>query len=339
MYRHVALFAGLGGFVLAANRMGLETVFINEVDEACCLTLKHNFPKITVSDKDIRELEVGAHKELKQEIDILTAGFPCQSFSVAGENLGFEDSRGKLFFEIPRICQEMTSPPKVLLLENVPNLKLFDGGARLRVVINELRKAGYWVNVNNAQIVDSYDIADTAQRRERLFIVATHSKYFKKNKFIFPETKKKKKNLWKYINNEKKSEIKLYLDEENKYARMIRRNAEQDGTNRLFQIRRVDARSCPENVCPTLTANMGGGGHNVPFVVDSFGVRRLSNDELMRLQCIKNDEFSFPSGISESSKLSMIGNAICIDVAEEIFKKIIETIFEEEYVKSEMVFS
>ncbi|WP_353427245.1 DNA (cytosine-5-)-methyltransferase [Polynucleobacter sp. MWH-UH19D] len=339
MYRHVALFAGLGGFVLAAQRNGVETVFINEMDDACCLTLRHNFPSSTVFMGDVREVCPSEFPELNETIDILSAGFPCQSFSVAGENLGFDDERGKLFFEIPRICGEMANPPKVLLLENVPNLKLFDGGARLRVVINELRKAGYWVNINNAQILDSYEIGDTAQRRERLFIVATHSKYFKKNKFIFPEVKKGKKNLWKYINKDKRSEARLYLDEENKYARMIRRNAELDGTNRLFQIRRVDARSCPENVCPTLTANMGGGGHNVPFLVDDFGVRKLSVDELMRLQCIEKKEFEFPAGISESSKLSMIGNAICTDVADEIFKKIIQTILEEENVKGEMVLS
>ena len=339
MYRHVALFAGLGGFVLAAKRNGIETVFINEMDEACCLTLNHNFPDSTVFMKDVREVHPSDFPELNQPIDVLSAGFPCQSFSVAGDNLGFDDERGKLFFEIPRICSEMATPPKVLLLENVPNLKLFDGGARLRFIINELRKAGYWVNINNAQIIDSYEIGNTAQRRERLFIVATHSTYFKKNKFVFPEPKKTKRNLWKYVNKEIKNEQRLYLDEENKYARMIRRNAEVDGVNRLFQIRRTDARSCPENVCPTLTANMGGGGHNVPFLVDEFGVRRLSVDELMKLQCIDTKEFKFPPGISEGSKLQMIGNAICTDVAEEIFKKIIETILGEENVKCEMVLS
>jgi DNA (cytosine-5)-methyltransferase 1 len=339
MYRHIALFAGLGGFVLAAKRTGIETVFINEMDEACCLTLNHNFPESTVFMKDVRDVHPSDFPELNEPIDILSAGFPCQSFSVAGDNLGFDDERGKLFFEIPRICAELSTPPKILLLENVPNLKLFDGGARLRVVINELRKAGYWVNVNNAQIMDSYEIGNTAQRRERLFIVATHSKYFKKNKFTFPVARKEKKNLWKYVNRETKEEARLYLDEENKYARMIRRNSEVDGTNRLFQIRRVDARSCPENVCPTLTANMGGGGHNVPFLVDKFGIRRLSVEELMKLQCIDKNEFKFPPGISEGSKLSMIGNAICTDVAEEIFKKIIETILEEENVKGEMVLS
>lgn len=240
MYRHVALFAGLGGFVLAAKRTGIKTVFINEMDEACCLTLKHNFPDSTVYMKDVRDVHPADFPDLNEPIDILSAGFPCQSFSVAGDNLGFEDERGKLFFEIPRICGELQAPPKVLLLENVPNLKLFDGGARLRVVINELRKAGYWVSVNNAQIMDSYEIGNTAQRRERLFIVATHSSYYKKNKFIFPLPKKEKKNLWNYVNKEVKNEARLYLDEENKYARMIRKNSELDGANRLFQIRRVN---------------------------------------------------------------------------------------------------
>lgn len=339
MLHHVALFSGLGGFVLAAERNGIKTVFINEVDEACCITLRHNFKDTKISPEDIRRVFAKDHEELNGQIDILSAGFPCQSFSVAGDNLGFEDERGKLFFEIPRLCMEMKDPPKVLLLENVPNLKLFDGGARLRVVINQLRKIGYWVSIENAQILDSYQIGNTAQRRERLFIVAAHSKYFKKNKFIFPKPKKVKKDLWKYVDRKNKQESKLYLDEENKYARMIRRNADADGTNRLFQIRRVDARSCPENVCPTLTANMGGGGHNVPFVIDEVGIRRLNVLELMALQCIRKSEFEFPEGVSENTKLSMIGNAICIDVADAIFKNIIETMFEVENVKDAMVLS
>lgn len=253
----------------------------------------------------------------------MSAGFPCQSFSVAGENLGFEDERGKLFFEIPRICASMRRFPKVLLLENVPHLKIFDGGARLKTVINELRKIGYWVSDANAEVLDSYDYGDTPQRRERLYIVAVHSSYFRKNKFKFPEKQSfMKKGLWEYIRRDVKADPKIYLDPENKYARMILREAERSGKDRLFQIRRSIVRACPPNVCPTLTANMGGGGHNVPFVVDDFGVRRLSVDEVARLQCLDQAEFKFPAGLVDSAKLAMIGNAICIDVVDLLFKEI-----------------
>lgn len=323
MYNHVALFAGLGGFIIAGNRNGFRTIFANEIVEACGFALRQNFKETNLFLRDVRELNPGDFAELDVDVDVLSAGFPCQSFSVAGDNLGFEDERGKLFFEIPRICESMRRFPKVLLLENVPHLKVFDGGSRLKTVINELRKIGYWVSESNAEILDSYDYGDTPQRRERLYIVAVHSSYFRKNKFKFPEkVHLKKKDIWDYIDRTKKADPKIYLDPENKYARMIQREADRTDRNRLFQIRRSVVRACPPNICPTLTANMGGGGHNVPFVVDDYGVRRLSVDEVARLQCIDPKEFKFPTGLVDSSKLAMVGNAICIDVVDLLFREI-----------------
>jgi DNA (cytosine-5)-methyltransferase 1 len=323
MYNHVALFAGLGGFIIAGNRNGFRTIFANEILESCGFALRQNFKDTRLFLRDIRELMPEEFAELNEEVDVLSAGFPCQSFSVAGDNLGFEDERGKLFFEIPRICQSMRRFPKVLLLENVPHLKVFDGGSRLKTVINELRKIGYWVSDTSTEILDSYDFGDTPQRRERLYIVAVHSNYFRKNKFKFPERiAADKKDLWTYVRRDSKADPKIYLDSENKYARMIRREADRVGCDRLFQIRRSIVRVCPPNICPTLTANMGGGGHNVPFVVDDYGVRRLSVDEVARLQCIDPKEFKFPIGLVDSAKLAMIGNAICIDVVDLLFKQI-----------------
>lgn len=335
MYTHVSLFAGLGGFVIAGNRHGFRTVFANEIEQSCGFVLRQNFPDVTLSLKDVRELDPKSYSELEEGVDVLSAGFPCQSFSVAGDNLGFEDERGKLFFKIPEICKGMSRFPKVLLLENVPHLKIFDGGARLKVVLNELRRIGYWVSEENVAILDAYDFGDTPQRRERLYVVAVHSSYFKKNKFKFPLPRKiEHKSIWEYIRRDQRADEKLYLDPENKYARMIQRAAEKDGTNRLFQIRRTDVRSCPEGVCPTLTANMGGGGHNVPFLVDKWGIRRLSVDEVALLQCIRREELTFPSGLTESAKLMMLGNAICIDVVAQIFegiREILTEIYRDEY--------
>jgi DNA (cytosine-5)-methyltransferase 1 len=329
MYTHASLFAGLGGFIIAGNRHGFRTIFANEIEPACGFVLRHNFPDVTLSLKDVRDIDPTSYAELEDGVDVLSAGFPCQSFSMAGDNLGFDDERGKLFFKIPEICKTMKRFPKVLLLENVPYLKVFDGGARLKVVMNELRRIGYWVSEENVEILDSFNFGDTPQRRDRLYIVAVHSSYFKKNKFKFPFIRvTKHKSLWDYILRDQRADPKLYLDPENKYARMIQRAAEKDGTNRLFQIRRTDVRSCPEGVCPTLTANMGGGGHNVPFLVDNWGIRRLSVDEIALLQCIRPEELVFPAGLTDSSKLMMLGNAICVDVVAQIFSSIREVLTE-----------
>ena len=344
MYTHVALFAGLGGFIIAGNRNGFRTIFANEIESTCGIALRHNFPSTTLFLDDVRTLKASNFAELNEEIDVMSAGFPCQSFSIAGDNLGFEDERGKLFFEIPRICSEMNRFPKILILENVPHLKIFDSGSRLKTVLNELRRLGYWVSEANTAILDAYEYGDTPQRRERLYIVAVHSHYFKKNKFKFPlpPTKKTKANLWDYIKRDEQGDPTLYLDPENKYARMIQRESEKSGTNRLFQIRRSEVRACPENICPTLTANMGGGGHNVPFIVDEFGIRKLSLPEVAALQCIRPSEFIFPGGLINSAKLSMLGNAICIDVVDYIFQSIrltLSEVFEDGYEKNELALS
>jgi DNA (cytosine-5)-methyltransferase 1 len=335
MYTHVSLFAGLGGFIIAGNRHGFRTVFANEIEQACGFVLRHNFPDVTLSLKDVRELNPSSYAELEEAVDVLSAGFPCQSFSVAGENLGFDDERGKLFFRIPEICRGMRRFPKVLLLENVPYLKIFDGGARLKVVLNELRRIGYWVSEENVAILDSYDFGDTPQRRDRLYIVAVHSSVFRKNKFKFPSFQAgSHKSVWDYIQRGQRADPKLYLDPENKYARMIQKAADKDGLDRLYQIRRADVRSCPRGVCPTLTANMGGGGHNVPFLVDSWGIRRLSVEEIALLQCIRPEELTFPSGLTESSKLMMLGNAICVDVVAQIFaqiRELLSEVYKDEY--------
>ena len=128
--RHVALFAGLGGFIVAAQRCNFETTFANDIDPKCAATLKASFPGLRVSDTDVTKLSVAEELTELGPIDLLSAG-PCQSFSAAGSCKGFDDPRGRLFFEIPRICKDLETPPKVLILENVSYLKLFDNGSRL----------------------------------------------------------------------------------------------------------------------------------------------------------------------------------------------------------------
>ena len=320
---HLALFAGLGGFITAGNRVGFKTVFANDYERACVETLKTTFPGLNVSGTDISKLSVEDELANLGPIDLLSGGFPCQSFSGAGANLGFDDPRGQLFFEIIRICKQLPEPPKVLVLENVSFLKHFDNGSRLDTILHHLRGAGYWVGNSNAIILNSKKHCGAAQNRERLFIVAYHSKYFKKNYFNadFAEAKDAV-DLWSIVDKNKEVGSQYYLDEGNKYAQMIRKSSIENGDNRLFQIRRVEARACPVNTCPTLTANMGGGGHNVPFVIDNVGVRKLTVEECLLLQGYLDADVVFPPDMGNNSKYSMIGNAIYPEVAEHILRKI-----------------
>ena len=102
-HSHLALFAGMGGFIAASNRIGFKTVFANEIEGSCLNVLRESFPKLTTSAEDIRNLSQEHLQDLQSGVDVLSAGFPCQSFSQAGSNKGFDDERGKLFFEITRL--------------------------------------------------------------------------------------------------------------------------------------------------------------------------------------------------------------------------------------------
>lgn len=324
----MALFAGLGGFMAAAEQLGVRNVFANEFDANACKMLRLNYPKTKVCEKDILDLKVAHYAELNSAVDVLTAGFPCQSFSRVGDNKGFDDPRGRLFFEIPRICRELKKPPRILVLENVGFLKEFDKGSRLAKVVNELRRAGYWVSNTNAQILDSYDVGGGPQTRRRLFIVAAHNKYFNKNSFDFRSIEKEQgEELFQVIDRSSQVGENLYLDSQDKYFQMIDDLASKKGKNRLFQIRRTEPRACPKGKCPTLTANMGGGGHNVPFVFDDFGLRKLSRDECLKLQGFAPREIKIPDGMANGAMYQMIGNAVHVPTVKNLLKAVIETFF------------
>ena len=323
MLNHVSLFAGLGGFIAAANRVKIQTIFATDLENHCIKTIENSFPGVPVAAKNIVDLNFSDHFDINTQIDILSAGFPCQSFSSAGSNLGFEDPRGKLFFEIPRLIETLTNPPKVVLLENVPYLKIFDKGSRLSRVIQELRMLGYWVSSAQSLILNSREISGSPQRRERLYIIAYHSDYFKKNFFNFKDFESVEPiNLWSLLDTKNKQDERLYLEEDNKYHMMLDQSMRKHNTQLLYQIRRVGVRVCPENICPTLTANMGGGGHNVPFLKDDWGIRKLSINECLRLQGYEPGEIKFPEHLPNSYKYMMIGNAIHAGTVECVLRNI-----------------
>ena len=157
-----SLFAGIGGIDLGFQQAGFEIVWANELDKAACKTYILNFPDTELFECDIRKLDTS----LLSKVDIITAGFPCQPFSVCGNQKGFYDNRGNLFFEIMRIVDVIK--PQVIFLENVANLVEHDKGRTFNVIHNELVSRGYFLRYIVADACD-YGIP---QHRTRTYLLA-----------------------------------------------------------------------------------------------------------------------------------------------------------------------
>lgn len=159
MFTFIDLFAGIGGFHQAAKELEGTCMFASEIDKHACKTYEYNHgikPHGDITKIDAKDIP---------DHDILFAGFPCQSFSVAGKRLGFEDTRGTLFFEIARILKE--EQPKMFLLENVKGLKSHDNGKTLATIVDTLQSLGYNVHYT---ILNTKDYG-VPQNRERIFFV------------------------------------------------------------------------------------------------------------------------------------------------------------------------
>lgn len=319
----------MGGFVVGLESLGIETALTNDIEQSCVATLESLNPTGLNIIGDLSSEEVKQAVGRFDHVDIVSAGFPCQPFSIAGDLNGFLDlQRGSKFFEMMEVIEFLASPPKVLFLENVANLKKHNNGQWFSDIILKLRNSGYWVSDQHGFILNSADVSFTVQQRERLYIVAYHSNYFRRNYFNidFSKVKPAEFDLWSAIDRSVKADARTYLDSLNKHYLMIEKCAQQVGADRLFQIRRGSVRAIRPNTCPTLTANMGGGGHNVPFLIDNFGIRRLSVDECLLLQGFDPLKFRFPANLSESAKLKMIGNSVDPNVIKLIGERILKDI-------------
>ena len=303
-----ALFAGIGGFCFGFEDAGFTTIWANEIDAASSEVYKKNFPHVEHLSFDIKTLSVNDIG--LSPVDVLHAGFPCQSFSIAGNKLGFEDERGQLFFEIIRIIGEFGSrKPKIVVLENTPNLLIGDNGNWMDEVIYQLQFAGYWVTSAHCHILDTYEHGGLPQNRKRLFVIATSQEHFMENPFTGIGKISKRTEIEDLIDLTEKKESYCYLPKTNRYGEMILSNLSKRGPYSIAQLRKYEVRSIAKGRCPTLTANMGLGGHNVPFIKDDFGVRKLTIDECLGLQGFPSS-FGWPADISNGKCYRMVGNSV-----------------------------
>ncbi|MEK6948247.1 MAG: DNA cytosine methyltransferase [Nanoarchaeota archaeon] len=179
-YTSVELFAGAGGLALGLEKAGLNTILLNELDKDCVATLKKNRPQWNILHDDIKKIDFKGINA-----DVLTGGFPCQSFSYAGKRLGFDDIRGTLFFEFVRAVKEIK--PKIFWAENVAGLISHDNGKTLNTMLNILSSLGYNVKYKVLNAVN-YSVP---QKRQRIVIIGTLPGI----EFEFPEQHLKIKTL------------------------------------------------------------------------------------------------------------------------------------------------
>jgi len=178
-YNLVELFAGGGGLALGMEQAGFESVLLNEMDKHACNTLKHNRPEWNVIQGDISGIDFTT---INEEVDVLTGGFPCQAFSYAGKSLGFEDTRGTLFYQMARAIKE--TKPKVFMAENVRALLTHDNGRTIETIKKVIEEIGYTLIVDPKVIKAIF--YKVPQKRERLILVAVRNDLVNKAEFKWP---------------------------------------------------------------------------------------------------------------------------------------------------------
>lgn len=306
-------FCGVGGI-----RLGFETadskfscVFSNDIDKNALKTYRSNFENVeeqSITDLDINDIP---------DFDIFLGGFPCQPFSIAGNRKGFNDERGNLFFNIIDILEK--KKPKAFFLENVKNLKTHNNGNTFKIIKNRLIQAGYYFK---SKILNTSEYSNIPQNRERIFLVGFRD-IEKARKFRFPKKIVLNKKITDFLESDVNPKY-YYTANSAIYTRLADSVKKHVDTGQVYQYRRHYVRENKSNVCPTLTANMGGGGHNVPIIRDDNGIRKLTPKECFYLQGFPTD-FTLPN-ISDSQLYKQAGNSVTVKIIKRIAIEIAKVI-------------
>ncbi len=307
----IDLFSGIGGFRLALESFNARCVYSIDIDKYACETYESNFGNYPMGDITKTSVEdIPYH-------DILCAGFPCQAFSISGNQLGFEDTTGTLFFEIARITSY--NKPKILILENVKNLLNHDKGRTFKIIKNTLEKLGYniYYKIINGTM---YNIP---QSRERIYIIAIRCD-IDKNRYEFP----KEIGLDRTVNDllvdddicedlvikkeyRLNSNIKRYSQTQSKPLRVGSVNKAGQG-DRIYS---------PYSTAITLSAEGGGTGSKTGLYLINGRVRKLHPRETARLMGFSD---SFKIHKSNNQAYKQFGNSVIVDVIQYLVESIVD---------------
>tara|TARA_A100001015_G_C14981629_1_gene709705 strand:- start:503 stop:1435 length:933 start_codon:yes stop_codon:yes gene_type:complete len=306
----IDLFSGTGAFSYVLEKYGLKCLFANDMVKESEQIYKLNMKDDVFKLKNLNEINVS---EIPKH-DILCGGFPCQPFSIAGNQEGFNDERSNVFWKIIEILK--SHKPNIIILENVKNLTTHDKSKTFKIIKEEIEKIGYKIKY---KVLDTKQISKIPHHRERIYIVGflEEERY---NNFNFDFKKVENNKIVSFL--EESVNDKFYYTDKLKVYEEIKKNViKHINTNTIYQYRRYYVRENKSNCCPTLTANMGTGGHNVPLIKDDKGIRKLTPRECFNFQGFPKT-YSLPS-LSNSKLYKLAGNAVSIPVVELIIKKIL----------------
>lgn len=307
----ISFFAGVGGIDLGFEQAGdFEVIYANEFDKHAVTTYEENFD-LEVDCRDIRDVSA----EDIPVADVLLAGFPCQPFSVAGYRKGFEDERGDLFFDILRLIVQ--KKPQVIFLENVKNMVTHDQGNTFKVIRESLEMNGYFLKWS---VLNATEYGNIPQNRERIYIVGFQSEDMFK-RFQFPEQKSLTNPLDKYIDFSTPVDEKYYYSAEKNPTFYDELEKSITSQETIYQWRRRYVRENKSGVVPTLTANMGTGGHNVPLILSNQGIRKLTPRETFNIQGFPPN-YILPTNTADSHLYKQAGNSVVVPVIKRIAKNI-----------------
>ena len=323
-FSFVDIFAGVGGFRMALQKLGGLCVFSSEWNEAAQQSYFTNYGEFPFGD--ITKPETKTY--IPDGFDVLCAGFPCQPFSISGKMRGFDDVRGTLFFDVCEIIRD--KHPQVVFLENVKHLIHHRNGTTLRVILDHIRKLGYKVEW---RLLNASDFG-VAQNRERIVIIATRDKPFdfdaiKANPRIKLEEILDADGDFEYLNpkdytllsetREQASGL-IFVGYRNK---KIRKAGVRTGTEHLSRVHKQPNRIYSvKGIHPTLPSQEASGRF---FILLNDGrVRKLTINECYKLMGFPTP---FIKSVSPSAQYLQIGNSVCVPMIEAVGTALIKQQF------------
>lgn len=308
-YKFIDLFAGIGGFRLALDSFGAKCVYSSEWDNDAQNTYEQNFNDRPQGDiTKIDEKTIPNH-------EILCAGFPCQPFSISGKQLGFEDSRGTLFFDVARIVKE--KKPKIVFMENVRNFETHDDGKTLKVVKATMEELNYDFYY---KVLDASDYG-VPQKRERIYMIGI-SKNIPHKEFTFPKPFCSNVHVEDIIDYSIGFDSKLYKC---KYEYQLEKN-DDNYSSRPIRLGIVnkggqgDRIYSTKGIAITLSAQGGGTFNKTGGYLVNGKARRLSIRECARLMGFPDD---YVPCQKEGQAYKQFGNSVVINVLQYIIQELV----------------